>query len=127
MLPQNALVVVADSHSARLFRNKAQYGLELKESEQVTPEILNQRQPGEAAAEILPDGEDPLAFVAQLADYLNAMVLKNKVDDIAVIADPSTLGILRKRYHKELQFRLRKEIDKNLTNSDLRAIEDALS
>ena len=55
------------------------------------------------------------------------MVLKNKVDDIAVIADPSTLGILRKRYHKELQFRLRKEIDKNLTNSDLRAIEDALS
>ncbi|GHG09653.1 baeRF12 domain-containing protein [Paracoccus aerius] len=127
MLPQNALVVVADSHSARLFRNKAQYGLELKESEQVTPESLNQRQPGEAAAEILPGGEDPLAFVAQLADYLNAMVLKNKVDDIAVIADPSTLGILRKRYHKELQFRLRKEIDKNLTNSDLRAIEDALS
>ena len=66
-------------------------------------------------------------FAHQLADHLNAMVLKNKVDDIAVIADPSTLGVLRKRYHKELQFRLRKEIPKNLTNSDLRGIEDALS
>ncbi len=126
MLPHNALVVVADGHSATLFRNTAHHGIGLTEAERVTLESLNQPKPGDAIPNVVP-GDDPDMFAHQLADHLNAMVLKNKVDDIAVIADPSTLGVLRKRYHKELQFRLRKEIPKNLTNSDLRGIEDALS
>ncbi|WEF25629.1 host attachment protein [Paracoccus sp. S3-43] len=126
MLPHNALVVVADGHSARLFRNTAKHGLELTETEQVTLASLNRPKAGDAIPDVVP-GDDPDLFAAQLADHLNAMVLKHKVDDIAVIADPSTLGVLRKRYHKELQFRLRKEVTKNLTNSDLRAIEDALA
>lgn len=126
MLPHNALVVVADGHSARLFRNTAKHGLELTETEQLTLASLNKPKAGDAIPDVVP-GDDPDLFAAQLADHLNAMVLKHKVDDIAVIADPSTLGVLRKRYHKELQFRLRKEVTKNLSNSDLRAIEDALA
>lgn len=126
MLPHNALVVVADGHSARLFRNTAKHGLELAETEQLTLASLNKPKAGDAIPDVVP-GDDPDLFAAQLADHLNAMVLKHKVDDIAVIADPSTLGVLRKRYHKELQFRLRKEVTKNLSNSDLRAIEDALA
>lgn len=126
MLPHNALVVVADGHSARLFRNTAKHGLELAETEQLTLASLNRPKAGDAIPDVVP-GDDPDLFAAQLADHLNAMVLKHKVDDIAVIADPSTLGVLRKRYHKELQFRLRKEVTKNLSNSDLRAIEDALA
>lgn len=126
MLPHNALVVVADGHSARLFRNTAKHGLELAETEQLTLASLNKPKVGDAIPDVVP-GDDPDLFAAQLADHLNAMVLKHKVDDIAVIADPSTLGVLRKRYHKELQFRLRKEVTKNLSNSDLRAIEDALA
>ncbi|VDS09045.1 Protein required for attachment to host cells [Paracoccus haematequi] len=126
MLPHNALVVVADGHSARLFRNTAKHGLELTETEQLTLASLNRPKAGDAIPDVVP-GDDPDLFAAQLADHLNAMVLKHKVDDIAVIADPSTLGVLRKRYHKELQFRLRKEVTKNLSNSDLRAIEDALA
>ncbi|MGN7869304.1 baeRF12 domain-containing protein [Paracoccus sp. 22332] len=126
MLPHNALVVVADGHSARLFRNTAKHGLELAETEQLTLASLNRPKAGDAIPDVVP-GDDPDLFAAQLADHLNAMVLKHKVDNIAVIADPSTLGVLRKRYHKELQFRLRKEVTKNLSNSDLRAIEDALA
>lgn len=126
MLNHNALVVVADSHSATLFRNSAKHGIELTKAERITPESLNQPRSGDDALDVLPGGEDAAAFATQLADHLNAMALKHKFDDIAVIADPSTLGILRKRYHKELQFRLCKEISKNLSNSDLRAIEDAL-
>lgn len=127
MLPHNALVVVADGHSATLFRNSARHGIELTEAERITPESLNQPKPGVGDPDIGLDAEDAEPFAARLADHLNAMALKHKFDDIAVIADPSTLGILRKRYHKELQFRLRKEVVKNLSNSDLRAIEDALA
>ena len=125
MLPHNALVVVADGHSATLFRNTARHGIELTETERVTAESLNPPKAGDAAPEVIP-GEDA-DFAARLADHLNAMVLKHKVDDVVVIADPSTLGVLRKRYHKELQFRLRREIAKNLTNAGLRTVEDALS
>lgn len=126
MLPHNALVVVADGHSATLFRNTAKHGLELTEAERVTLESLNQPKAGDAIPDVIP-GNDPDMFAHQLADHLNAMVLKHEVDDIAIIADPPVLGALRKRYHKELQFRLRKEVAKNLTNSDLRRIEDALA
>lgn len=125
MLPHNALVVVADGHSATLFRNTAKHGIELTETERVTPESLNPPAGNDAAPDLV-QGEDA-DFAARLADHLNGMVLKHKVDDIVVIADPSTLGVLRKRYHKELQFRLRREIAKNLTNSTLRNVEDALS
>lgn len=126
MLPQDALVVVADGHSAVLFRNSARQGLELTEIERVTPETLDRPSTGNTGAETIVE-TDPDLFARQLADYLNAMALRNGFDDVVVIADPSTLGILRKHYHKELQFRLRKEINKNLSNSDLRAIEAALS
>ncbi|MFC3169756.1 MULTISPECIES: host attachment family protein [Paracoccus] len=127
MLNHNAMVVVADGHSATLFRNSAKHGIDLTEAERLTPESLDQQKTDDGAPAIVPGGEDAATFASQLADHLNAMALKHKFDDIVVIADPSTLGILRKRYHKELQFRLRKEIAKNLTNSDLSAIEDALA
>lgn len=127
MLTHNALIVVADGHSATLFRNHARYGLELSEAERITPESLNRPRPGDESPDIMPGRDDAQVFATQLADHLNAMAIRQGFDDIAVIADPSTLGILRKRYHKELQFRLRKEVAKNLPTSDLRAIEDALA
>lgn len=127
MLSHNALVVVADGHSATLFRNSARHGIELTEAERITPDSLNPSKAADGNIDIVPGDESAENFAIQLADYLNAMALKHKFDDIAVIADPSTLGILRKRYHKELQFRLRREVAKNLSNSDVRAIEDALA
>ena len=126
MLPHDTLVVVADGHSATLFRNTARHGIELSETERVTLESLNQPKGSDVNPDIVP-AADPAVFAARLVDHLNDLVLKHKADDIVIIADPSTLGMLRKRYHKELQFRLRREVAKNLTNSDLRDIEDALS
>lgn len=126
MLPHDALVVVADGHSAVLFRNTARHGLDLAEVERITPESLNRPTPGDRSPDVIP-GDDPGLFVKQLADHLNEMALHQRFEDIVVIADPAALGILRKHYHKELQFRLRKEINKNLSNADLRAIEAALA
>ena len=124
MLPHNAVVVVADGHTATLFRNTAKSGLELSETQKVTQDSLS----GDGAQidEGSPRDDEEATFAAQLTRHLNGMVLKNKVDDIAIIADPSTLGVMRKHYHKELQMRLRKEVAKTLTNSDLKTIENAL-
>ncbi len=125
MLPHNALVVVADGHSATLFRNTAKSGLELSETTKVTQESLS----GDGAQidEGSPRDGEEATFAAQLSRHLNAMVLKNKFEDIAIIADPSTLGVMRKHYHKELQLRLRKEVAKTLTNSDIQTIQNSLS
>lgn len=127
MLAHNAVVVVADGHSATLFRNVARTGIELSEIERVTLESLAHPQHGDQVPDIVPGSDDPGAFAARLADHVNAMVLTQKVEDVVIVADPATLGVLRKHYHKELQFRLRKEVAKNLVHADARTIEDALS
>ncbi|MBC9245343.1 host attachment protein [Paracoccus sp. 11-3] len=127
MLPHNTLVVVADGHSATLYRNVAKHGVELSEVEKLSPGDLDKQSAGAVMDEGSPRAEEEAGFAAQLAQYLNALALKHKYDDLAVAADPSTLGVMRKHYHKELQFRLRKELSKTLTNSDLAAIEAAFT
>lgn len=126
MLPHNTVVVVADGHSATIFRNSAKHGLELTEAQKVTPDSLSEG-PNAKLDEISPRDEEEAAFAVDLAKHLNTMVLQNKVDDIAIIADPSTLGVMRKHYHKELQMRLRKELAKTPTNSDIPSIQAALA
>lgn len=127
MLPHNTLVVVADGHSATIFRNTAKNGLDLAAQDRVTPKSLSDPATTPELDEInTPRDEEEAAFAVGLARHLNALVLKNKVDDVAIVADPSTLGVLRKHYHKELQFRLRKEVAKTMTNSDISTIETAL-
>lgn len=125
MLAHNAVVVVADGHTATLFRNTAKTGLGLTELEKVTQNSLSND--GAQFDEGSPRDEEEATFAAKLSHHLNAMVLKNKFEDIAIIADPSTLGVMRKHYHKELQLRLRKEVAKTMTNSDIATIQNALS
>jgi len=127
MLPHNAVVVVADGHSAIIFRNVAKHGIELSQIEKVTPQSLSDPATTPQLDEISPRDEEEADFALQLTRHLNAMVLKNKLDDVAIVADPSTLGIMRKHYHKELQMRLRRELAKTLTNSDIPAIQAALA
>ena len=66
-------------------------------------------------------------FVDELTERLNRMVLQNKVDQLAVIADPSTLGVMRKNYHKMLEQRLVKELPKTLTSASAEEIARALA
>lgn len=121
-LARNALVVVADGHMATLLRNRARNGVTLEQTGQLTQQDLTDGELVENSSRNI----DEAAFAARLADYLNALVLKQKVEEIAIIADPSTLGEMRKKYHKELEQRLKQEVAKNLTNADLKTIEAAL-
>lgn len=127
MLSLKALVVVADGHQAVLFRNIAKHGIELEEVERVTPQNLQDESQGRQPEETTPRSEDEATFAKQLAERLNRMVLQHKVEELAIIADPSTLGVMRKHYHKELESRLKKEVPKTLTSATGEEIARALS
>lgn len=126
MLPHNALVVVADGHQAILLRNTAPQGVELKEVERLTPKHLQDESQGKQPEETTPRDEDEATFAKQLAERLNQMVLQHKAEAVAVIADPSTLGTMRKHYHKMLERAIVKELSKTLTNASVNEITAAL-
>ncbi|WP_340588636.1 host attachment protein [Erythrobacter alti] len=69
---------------------------------------------------------DELAHAAAAAEWLNSKAIAGEMDDLVVIADPKTLGEMRRHYHVELENRLAGEIDKALTNEPLDRIEKAL-
>ena len=127
MLDHNALVVVADGHHAKLFRNTAKQGVELSEIEQLTPKNLADEGAGGAPQDQSPKDEDEATFAKQLAERLNRIALRHKAEQVVVIADPTTLGTMRKHYHKELEAILVKELAKDLTNSPADKIAKALS
>lgn len=69
---------------------------------------------------------DELAHATAAAEWLNAKAIAGEIDDMVVIADPKTLGEMRRHYHKELEKRLTGEIDKALTSEPLDRIEKAI-
>ena len=127
MLSHKALVVVADGHQAVLFRNTARHGIELEEAERVTPQHLQDESQGRQPNETTERDEDEATFAKQLTERLNRMVLQHQVEELAVIADPSTLGVMRKHYHKELESRLKTEVPKTLTAASGEEIARALA
>ena len=126
MLPHNTLVVVADGHQAVLFRNTAKQGVELTEQERITPTHLQDESQGNRPPETTPPEEDEATFAKQLTERLNTMVLQNKVEALAVVADPSTLGQMRRHYHKTLEQKLVREVAKTLTSASGAEIAKAL-
>jgi protein required for attachment to host cells len=70
---------------------------------------------------------DELAHGAAIADWLNDKALKGDLGDVVVAADPKTLGQIRQRCHKELESRIVGEVAKDLINSPLETIEQALA
>ncbi|MWV28826.1 host attachment protein [Aurantiacibacter rhizosphaerae] len=68
-----------------------------------------------------------LAHAAAAAEWLNAKALANAFDELVVVADPKTLGEMRRHYHKELEKRLVGEVDKALTHEPLEKIGEVLA
>ena len=70
---------------------------------------------------------EELAHGAAAAEWLNAKAIAGDFDDLVIIADPKTLGEMRRHYHVELKNRLAGEIDKTLTGEPLDRIEKVLA
>ncbi len=68
-----------------------------------------------------------LAHGAAAAEWLNAKSISGEITDVLVIADPKTLGEMRRHYHTELQKRLVGEIDKTLSGEPTEKIEEVIA
>ncbi len=127
MLDHNALIVVADGHSARFYRNKSRAAVELEVEGGLTastPLRIASERP--LLAEDTPRDNEEADFARELAHHLNDMVLKHQAEQVVIVADPATLGNLRPHYHVELKKRIVKEVGKRLNDATPEAIAAAI-
>jgi len=130
ILQNGTLVAVIDGGTMRLFHNRGREPqidlVSLPDSGFDTENIGSGGRHRSSAAN--PDAsrlkEDD--FAAAAADYLNREVLAGKVEHLLVIADPRTLGELRRHYHDALKAKLAGEIAKDLTGHSPEAIAEAI-
>lgn len=130
IVPNDAVVVVANGETLKLFRNK---GAEphIRLVELPSPELdAHNRGSGSRhkSSTANPDGRrlDEDNFAAAVADHLNQQVLARQIGALFVIADPRTLGELRLNYHASVSGVLAGELAKDLTQHAVADIEAAL-
>ncbi|WP_428629626.1 host attachment protein [Sphingopyxis sp.] len=112
-LPTGSHVAVADGTQFQLFRNS---GTEQEPSLKAVDLPTSDEAAHNAGKGDTPRQNEEAGHAASVAAALNAAVLSNKIKDLVVIADPSTLGEMRKLYHKSLEAALVGEIAKTLTS-----------
>lgn len=66
------------------------------------------------------------AHASAVAHWLNAEVLAHRVEKLVIIADPRTLGEMRRHYHKKLEEALLGELAKTFTGRKPEEIVEAL-
>ena len=111
-LPTGAHVAVADGTQFQLFHNK---GTDQEPSLKAVDLPTSDESAHNAGQGDSPRQNEEAGHAASVAAALNAAVLSNKIKQLVVIADPSTLGEMRKLYHKQLEGALVGELAKTLT------------
>jgi protein required for attachment to host cells len=131
ILPNDTTIAVVDGEKLRLFRNK---GMEphIKLTEEVVAGIRPSNQGSGArhrSTTANPDRwrleEDD--FAASAAAHLNRLVLDGAIASLFIIADPRTLGELRRHFHDATRECLIGELARDLTDSSVGKIEAALA
>ena len=132
-LPANTHVAVVDGSRFLLMRNcgtAPEPTLELE----AEPEIAETNKDAgkrdhESSHRRWGEPHDRAAHAAGVADWLNREVEDRRIASLLVVADPDTLGEMRKHYDKRTQGALIGELDKQLTGMPgpdiLKAIEAA--
>lgn len=131
-LPQNAYVAIVDGENFTLMQN---IGQPLAPSlEKVTKPDLDPtnfsagvRHQDDGGQKTGGTDLNELAHGAAAAEWLNEKAISGKFEHIVIIADPKTLGEMRRHYHAELKSRLVGEIDKTLTGEPTDRIEKAIA
>jgi len=116
-LPHQTHVAVVDGENFKLFRNagsSAEPRLEdcrkIKvEGQNKSAGIAKQDDVGQNLGRT---DLDELAHAAAATEWLNTEVLENRIEKLFIIADPKSLGEMRRHYHGKLQDVLVGELDK---------------
>jgi protein required for attachment to host cells len=131
ILPNDATVAVVDGEKLRLFRNKGvEPRVHLIEETVTSIQPANQGSGARhRSTSANPDrwrlDEDD--FAASAAAHLNRQMLDGEIVSLFVIADPRTLGELRRHFHDVTRQNLIGDLARDLTGSSIEAIEAALA
>ncbi|PDQ20577.1 host cell attachment protein [Mesorhizobium sanjuanii] len=131
ILTNGTLVAVADGDKLRLFRNKGhEPRIDLVEMPEPELHLANTGSGGRHRSSTAnPDDsrlrEDDLA--AAVAAYLNREALTDAFEHVVVIADPRTLGELRRHFQAPLRAKLMGELAKDLAKHSAEAIAGTLA
>lgn len=131
-LPHKAHVAIVDGERFLVMRNHGQpfepkLQQEAKPSLEVTNFSAGVKHQDESSQQTGATDLNELAHGAAAAEWLNAKAIAGEIDDLLVIADPKTLGEMRRHYHVELKNRLCGEIAKTMTGETTDRIEKAIS
>ena len=131
-LPSNAHVAIVDGENFTVMRNTGQ-PLEPKLGSAAKPDLsatnysAGVKHQDNAGQQLGRTDLEELAHGAAATEWLNAKAIAGDISDILVIADPKTLGEMRRHYHGELKKRLVGEIDKTMTGEPTDRIEQAIA
>jgi len=131
-VPHRALVALANGEKFVLMRNVGQaFEPKLERVEELDLELTNfsagARHQDPAGQRNGSTDIDELAHGAAIAEWLNTQTLRGGIDELVIAADPKTLGQIRQHCHKELESRIVGEVAKDLINSPVETIEQALA
>ncbi len=131
-IKHGTIVAVADGEHFKLYRNvsnDARAKLEAVGEPKVddSNRSAGVHRPNTGATGEDSRGMEEAGHAAGTVEYLNQRVLQHKIDSLIIIADPRSLGEMRRHYHKELERVLLGEISKDLSNSRIPDIENAIS
>lgn len=140
-VPHNSFVLVADGRKRLFFRNEGDAEAlnltvveALEEKNPATRDHVTDA-PGRASSPVSGGGSlagadahdvEEARFAADTADLLRRRTLAGETESLIIIAPPKTLGELRKHYHKEVEKRIVRELDKDVTGRPVSDIERLL-
>jgi protein required for attachment to host cells len=137
LLPHGTVLAIVDGKNFELWRNTGS-GAEPKLSSLDAPDLeatnfsagnrLNdgpnrhQARTGDGSNDTL----DESAHVVAVTDWLNQEVLAHRIDQLIVVADPRSLGEMRRHYHKQLKDVLVADVSKHLSGRPAQDIVQSL-
>jgi protein required for attachment to host cells len=142
-LPHNALVLVADGRKMLFFRNHGDENqIDLRTESHDARQDRKERYfrtdaPGTVQqsfgyghstyeeTDFKQQEED--RWIKDAADELKARVLRNDFDALAIVAPPKALGVLKKCLHKEVERRIIRTVNKEMSGRPVPDIEALLS
>lgn len=141
-LPHNALVLVADGRKMLFFRNQGDEDqIDLRTEAHDAREQRKDREiktdaPGTTRQSFgygrstydEPDfqQQEEDRWIRDAAEELKARALRNDFDDLAIVAPPKALGVLKKCLHKEVEKRLVLTVNKEMSGRPVPDIEALL-
>ncbi|BCM20915.1 host attachment protein [Mesorhizobium sp. J8] len=130
ILNNDTLVAITDGENLRLFQSKGhQPHIDLVEIEDPILEIAHAGSGGRHRSSTANPDESRLReddFAGSVAAYLNEKAHQKDCAHILVIADPRTLGELRRHYQPPLNAKLVGEIAKDFIKHSMMSIKSAI-